>query len=417
MAVLDTAILPQAADSRVKPANDALFAQDERLAMTDPVPLLQALIRCPSVTPKEGGALALAGGMLGRVGFKSEHLRFSAPDTPEVENLFARFGSEGKHFCFAGHTDVVPAGDEASWTHGPFDGAIAQGFVYGRGASDMKGSVAAFMAAAMDFLAEQGPRFAGSISLLLTGDEEGPAINGTRKVLAWLAQQSMVPDHCLVGEPTCLAQLGDSMKIGRRGSLNAAITVIGRQGHSAYPQHADNPIPKLVRLLDRLGTHVLDRGMEPFEPSHLAITSVDVGNKATNVTPERASARLNIRFNPLHKPQDLQRWIEAETEKVRAELGGRFEISFEEPSEAFLSEPGAFVDLVRGAVEDVTGLRPKPSVSGGTSDARFIAAYCPVVEFGPTNATIHQVDERMSIDELMQLKAVYQAVLLRYFGA
>ena len=385
--------------------------------MTDPVPLLRTLIRCRSVTPAEGGALQLAAKVLGNAGFSTRQLRFSAPGTPDVDNLFARFGTGNRHFCFAGHTDVVPPGDEKGWTHPPFEGAAALGFVYGRGASDMKGSVAAFMAAAIDFTAERGSSFGGAISLLLTGDEEGAAINGTKKVMPWLKEQGMVPDHCLLGEPTCLAQLGDTMKVGRRGSLSAAITVIGRQGHSAYPQHADNPIPKLVRLLDRLNRHVLDRGMEPFEPSHLAITSVDVGNQATNVTPERAVAKVNIRFNPLHSAEKLKQWIEAETEKVRDEMGGRFEFSYEEAGEAFLTEPGPFVEIVQAAVEDVTGLRPKPSVSGGTSDARFVKSYCPVVEFGPTNATIHQVDERISIDELLQLKAVYQAVLAQYFDA
>src|SRR5918995_5351882 len=336
--------------------------------MTDPVPLLRGLIRCRSVTPVEGGALRFAAGTLADAGFSTKELRFSAPGTPDVDNLFARFGTGRKHFCFAGHVDVVPPGNEQSWTYPPFEGAVAQGFVYGRGASDMKGSVAAFMAAAIEFAAERGSAFKGAISLLLTGDEEGPAVNGTKKVMAWLAAEGMVPDHCLLGEPTCLGQLGDTMKVGRRGSFSAAITVTGRQGHSAYPQNADNPIPKLVRLLDRLNRHVLDKGMEPFEPSQLVITSVDVGNPATNVIPERASAKLNIRFNPLHSGEKLRQWIEAETEKIKAEMGGRFEFSYEKAGEAFLTEPGPFIEIVQSAVEDVTGLRPKPSVSGGTSD-------------------------------------------------
>jgi succinyl-diaminopimelate desuccinylase len=385
--------------------------------MTDPVPLLRTLIRCRSVTPAEAGALQFAARALGEAGFSTKELRFSAPGTPDVDNLFARFGTGRKHFCFAGHVDVVPPGNEQSWTYPPFEGAVAQGFVYGRGASDMKGSVAAFMAAAIEFAAERGSSFKGAISLLLTGDEEGPAVNGTKKVMAWLAAEGMAPDHCLLGEPTCLGQLGDTMKVGRRGSFSAAITVAGRQGHSAYPQNADNPIPKLVRLLDRLNRHVLDKGMEPFEPSQLVITSVDVGNPATNVIPERASAKLNIRFNPLHSGEKLRQWIEAETEKIKAEMGGRFEFSYEKAGEAFLTEPGPFIEMVQSAVADVTGLRPKPSVSGGTSDARFIKSHCPVVEFGPTNATIHQVDERISIDELLQLKAVYRAVLAKYFDA
>jgi succinyl-diaminopimelate desuccinylase len=385
--------------------------------MTDPVPLLRALIRCRSVTPAEAGAIQFAARTLAEAGFSTKELRFSAPGTPDVDNLFARFGTGRKHFCFAGHVDVVPPGHEQSWTYPPFEGAVAQGFVYGRGASDMKGSVAAFMAAAIEFAAERGSSFGGSVSLLLTGDEEGPAINGTRKVIAWLAAEGMVPDHCLLGEPTCHGQLGDTLKVGRRGSLSAAITAIGKQGHSAYPQQFDNPIPKLVRLLDRLNRHVLDRGTGLFEPSHMAITSVDVGNPATNVVPERASAKLNIRFNPLHSSDKLRQWIEAEAKKVETEMGGRFELSYELAGEAFLTETNPFVEAVQEAVEDVTGLRPKPSVSGGTSDARFIKSHCPVVEFGPTNATIHQVDERISIDELLQLKAVYQAVLAKYFDA
>jgi succinyl-diaminopimelate desuccinylase len=385
--------------------------------MSDPVPLLRALIRCRSVTPDEAGAIQFAARTLAEAGFSTKELRFSAPGTPDVDNLFAKFGTGRKHFCFAGHVDVVPPGNETSWTYPPFEGAVAQGLVYGRGASDMKGPVAAFMAAAIDFAVERGSSFGGAISLLLTGDEEGPAVNGTKKVMAWLATEGMVPDHCLLGEPTCLGQLGDAMKVGRRGSLSAAITVTGRQGHSAYPQNADNPIPKLVRLLDRLNRHVLDEGMEPFEPSQLVITSVDVGNPATNVIPERASGKLNIRFNPLHSGEKLRQWIEAEAETIKAEMGGRFEFSYEEAGEAFLTETGPFVHMVQSAVEDVTGLRPRPSVSGGTSDARFIKSYCPVVEFGPTNATIHQVDERISIDELVQLKAVYQAVLANYFDA
>lgn len=385
--------------------------------MTDPVPLLTALIRCRSVTPAEAGALRFAAGALAEAGFSTKELRFSAPGTPDVDNLFARFGTGRKHFCFAGHVDVVPPGNEQSWTYPPFEGAVAQGFVYGRGASDMKGSVAAFMAAAIEFAAERGAAFTGAISLLLTCDEEGPAINGTRKVIAWLAAEGMVPDHCLLGEPTCLGQLGDTMKIGRRGSLSAAITAIGKQGHSAYPQQFDNPIPKLVRLLDCLHRHVLDRGTGQFEPSHMAITSVDVGNDATNVVPERASAKLNIRFNPLHSGEKLKEWIEAEADIVKAEMGGRFEFSYSEPREAFMTDPNPFVEVVQEAVEDVTGLRPKLSVSGGASDAGFIKSFCPVVEFGPTNATIHQVDERISIDELLQLKAVYQAVLAKYFDA
>jgi succinyl-diaminopimelate desuccinylase len=383
---------------------------------SDPVPLLKSLIRCRSVTPEEGGALGYVEDALRARGFKTHRLRFEEPDTAEVDNLFARYGHDGRHFCFAGHTDVVPAGDEASWRHSPFEGELAQGKIFGRGASDMKGSVAAFMAAAIDFISGRGPGFKGSISLLITGDEEGPAINGTVKVLAWLKERKALPDHCLVGEPSCVNKLGDTMKIGRRGSVNVALTVTGRQGHSAYPRLADNPIPKLVRLLDRLYEHRLDDGTNHFEPSHLTITSVDVGNPASNVIPAKAEARLNIRFNPLHQAASLKAWIEGEIRRVEQEMGGRIDARFSETADAFLTEPGDFVTLVRKAVERVTGTLPKLSASGGTSDARFIKDHCPVVEFGPTGATIHQVDESIAIDELVQLKQCYQAVLEDYFA-
>jgi succinyl-diaminopimelate desuccinylase len=384
---------------------------------SDPVPLLQALIRCPSVTPEDGGALRFAESTLKAKGFETHLLRIAEPGTATVDNLFARYGTGQKHFCFAGHTDVVPAGDEASWRHPPFEGRLAEGKIFGRGASDMKGSVAAFMAAAIDFTGGRGRGFEGSVSLLLTGDEEGLAVNGTAKVLQWLEARGTIPDHCLVGEPSCVGKLGDMMKIGRRGSISVSLTVTGRQGHSAYPKLADNPLPKLVRLLDRLDSHRLDAGTGPFEPSHLVITSIDVGNKASNVIPEKAEARLNIRFNPLHSPSSLQRWIEGEIQRVEAETGGRIEARFGKAAEAFLTEPGEFVALVREAVKSVTSVEPELSTSGGTSDARFIKSYCPVVEFGPTGATIHQVDEAIAVEELKQLKQVYEAVLERYFAS
>jgi len=380
--------------------------------MTDPVPLLQALIRCRSVTPEEGGALGFIESVLKPQGFKTERLSFA-----EVDNLFARYGTERPHFCFAGHTDVVPPGDEASWSHPPFGGDEAQGMIYGRGASDMKGSVAAFMAAAGNFIRSHRQAFKGSISLLITGDEEGPAINGTAKVLQRLKQTDAIPDHCLVGEPTSGESLGDTIKIGRRGSLTIWVMVKGRQGHSAMPQLADNPIPKLVRLLDRLASHRLDQGTHRFDPSNLAITSVDVGNPASNVIPAKAGACINIRFNPLHNKESLTQWIKAEARRVEAELGGVFELRFGEAADAFVTEAGSLVEVVRQAVETVTGIAPKLSTSGGTSDARFIKDYCPVVEFGPTNRTIHQVDERIAIDELRALRKVYEAALENYFGS
>jgi succinyl-diaminopimelate desuccinylase len=384
--------------------------------MIDPSPLLKQLIGCRSVTPAEGGALGFIEGVLAAQGFQVERLRFSEAGTADVENLFARHGSGHPHFCFAGHTDVVPPGHESSWSHPPFGGEEINGVIYGRGASDMKGSVAAFMAAAGDFIDARKTAFTGSISLLLTGDEEGPAVNGTAKVLSWLKERNSLPDDCLVGEPTCTERLGDTIKIGRRGSVNVTVTVSGRQGHSAYPQLADNPIPKLVRLLDRLASHKLDKGSEPFDPSHLAITSVDVGNPASNIIPARAGARFNIRFNPLHSSASLRQWIETEALRVKADMGGEFEIAFSETADAFLTKPGPFVEVVRKAVETVTGIKPVLSASGGTSDARFIKTFCPVVEFGPRNATVHQVDERIEVEELRVLKDIYRAVLDRYFG-
>ena len=384
---------------------------------SDPVRLLQSLIRCRSVTPEDAGALAFVQDFLRAQGFETHRLRFGEPGTDEVDNLFACHGSGHPHFCFAGHTDVVPAGDETSWRHPPFAGEMAQEKIFGRGASDMKGPIAAFMAAASDFIAGCRPGRGGSISLLLTGDEEGPAVNGTVKVLGWLKARNALPDHCLVGEPSSVDKLGDMMKIGRRGSINVTLTVTGRQGHAAYPRLADNPIPKLVRLLDRLSIHRFDEGTDHFEPSHLAITSVDVGNPASNVIPQRAEARLNIRFNPLHDAASLKAWIEREIQRIEQEMGGRIEARFSEAAEAFLTEPGEFVALVRKAVERVTGVVPRLSASGGTSDARFIKNHCPVVEFGPTGASIHQVDESIAVGELLQLKACYAAVLESYFAS
>jgi succinyl-diaminopimelate desuccinylase len=382
---------------------------------TDPVPLLQSLIRCRSVTPDEGGALDFVAETLRAQGFETHRLRFQEPGTAEVHNLFARYGRGEPHFCFAGHTDVVPAGEEASWRHPPFGADIADGKIFGRGACDMKGSVAAFMAAAVDFIGERKGQLPGSISLLITGDEEGSAINGTVKVLAWLKETSAVPDHCLVGEPTCREKLGDTIKIGRRGSLRVALTSIGRQGHSAYPHLARNPLPPLVRLLDRLNSHRLDEGTDRFDPSHIAITSIDVGNRASNVIPERGEAKLNIRFNPLHTPASLAKWVEAEARRVETEMGGRIEAAFSGGWDAFLTSPGEFVAKVCRAIAEASGVEPELSTSGGTSDARFIKDYCPVVDFGPLNATMHQVNEHIDISELRRLKDVYQAVLGHYF--
>jgi succinyl-diaminopimelate desuccinylase len=391
----------------------------------DPLPILEALIRCPSVTPDEAGALAYLGKLLADHGFHCERLPFASPGTPEVDNLFARFSKGGPHLCFAGHVDVVPPGRSEDWRHPPFAADQAEGYIYGRGACDMKGSIAAFIAAAIDAISGSDQPD-GTLSLLLTGDEEGPAINGTAKVLEWMKANGEVPDHCLVGEPTSEKVLGDTIKNGRRGSLSFAITMEGVQGHAAYPHKADNPIPKLVRLLDRLASArldngndqslgKLDHGNDQFEASTLAITTVDVGNPAGNVIPARASAKLNIRFNTEHSPQSLIAFVKTHCEEVERELGGRFTVIETVRAEAFVTAPGPFLGVVLDSIAEETGVSAKLSTSGGTSDARFIKDYCPVLEFGPTNATIHQVDERIAIAELRALSRIYRAIIGKYF--
>jgi succinyl-diaminopimelate desuccinylase len=366
---------------------------------TDPVPLAQALIRCRSVTPDDAGAQDVLAAALEALGFRVTRLRYGV-----VENLFARIGDAGPHFCFAGHTDVVPAGAEG-WRHDPFGGEIAEGVLYGRGACDMKGGVAAFVAAAASYL--QGGPPAGSISLLITGDEEGVATDGTVRVLDWMAEQKQVPDFCLVGEPTCPVRLGDVVKIGRRGSLNARIVVHGVQGHVAYPHRADNPAHRLVRALAALTAAPLDAGSDWFEPSSLQITSIDIANKATNVIPPSASAALNIRFNDHHSGASLSAWLRA----VLAQHAERFDLDIAISGESFLTKPGPLVDTLRGAITRVTGLEPKLDTGGGTSDARFIARFCPVAEFGLIGSTMHQVDECVPVDELRDLSRIYAGVL------
>ncbi len=384
-------------------------------APTDSVAILQDLIRCPSVTPIEAGALTVLENLLSSNGFVCQRLIFKDENTPDVENLFARVGTGAPHLCFAGHTDVVPPGREEDWSHPPFAAEIADGYLYGRGATDMKGGVAAFAAAAIDFVKANGkPK--GSLSFLITGDEEGLAINGTVKVLQWMKENGHVPDHCLVGEPTSTGKLGDALKIGRRGSVSFTVTVEGRQGHTAYPHIADNPIPKLARFIDRISNATLDEGNEHFDASTLAVTTVEVGNPATNVIPARASARFNIRFGTVQSQQSLKDWIGAQIAETEQELGGKWSVSADEGAEAFITEPGAFLGLVQDAVEQETGLLPKLSTSGGTSDARFIKDYCPVLEFGPTNATIHMTDERISIEELLATQAIYGRIIEAYFN-
>jgi succinyl-diaminopimelate desuccinylase len=376
----------------------------------DAVALKRDLIRCPSVTPKEGGALDVLQGRLEAAGFACWRLPFG-----EVDNLFARFGTGAPHFCFAGHTDVVPAGDEAGWTHGPFAGEEAGGMLYGRGAVDMKGGVACFAAAALDFIAARDGDLRGSISLLITGDEEGPAHDGTVRVLDWMARKGHVPDDCLVGEPTNPERLGQTIKIGRRGSLNCVLSVEGVQGHSAYPQRADNPVPKIARMIDRLASAPLDAGSTHFEPSTLAVTSIDVGNPAANVIPARAQARFNIRFNDLHTAASLEADLRRTLEIVRQELGGDYRLDCETGGDCFLTEPGPLVETLCGAIEAVCGERPALATNGGTSDARFIKDHCPVVEFGLVGQTMHQVDERVAVRDLKTLKRIYAEMLERYF--
>ena len=375
-------------------------------APTDPLPLAQALIRCPSVTPADAGAMAVLEEALRPLGFACHRLRFG-----EVENLFARRGTEGPHFCFAGHTDVVPPGAREGWRDDPFSGVVRDGVLYGRGACDMKGGIAAFVAGLTDWLAAHGSR-PGSVSLLITGDEEGPARDGTVKVLEWMARNGHVPDMALVGEPTSRARLGDIVKVGRRGSMTAWITLFGIQGHSAYPQRADNPIHRLVRVLHRLIATPLDAGSEFFEASTLQVTGFDVGNTANNVIPAEARAMINIRFNDLHTSASLTEHLHA---ALRAE-GARYEMRVDCSGESFLTRPGPFVEALKRAVRRATGAEPALDTGGGTSDARFIARYCPVAELGAVGATMHKADECVPVGELRALAGLYRAVLEEVFA-
>jgi succinyl-diaminopimelate desuccinylase len=378
--------------------------------------LARDLLRCPSVTPAEGGALALIEDVLKGAGFAVHRLTFSASGTAPVENLYARIGTAAPHLVFAGHTDVVPPGDEASWRYPPFAGEIAEGALYGRGAVDMKGAVACAVAAALDYLAAHGSKPKGSISFLITGDEESVAINGTIKLLQWAAEHGERFDHCLLGEPSNTAAVGDTIKVGRRGSQNGVLVVTGKQGHVAYPERADNPVRGLVTLMSALMAEPLDHGTENFGPSNLEFTSIDIGNPTVNLIPGEARARFNIRFNDRHSQTSLRALIE---QRAQAAAGNRLRWHIEwEPSNAdsFLAKPGPFVDLVVGAIKDATGRAPALSTTGGTSDARFITHYCPVLEFGLVGQTMHQVDEHVAIDDLTTLTQVYRRVLERYFA-
>lgn len=383
----------------------------------DPVALAQALIRCPSVTPDEAGALTLLERVLTAAGFVVHRMAFSDAGTPDVENLYARIGNAEPNLCFAGHTDVVPPGDMAKWTLPPFAGGFRDDVLYGRGAVDMKGAIACFVAAALRHLQHRGGRPGGSISLLITGDEEGPSINGTAKVLDWLRDRGERLDACVVGEPSNPQVIGDEIKIGRRGSLNGELIVHGKQGHAAYPHLAENPVPKLARIIDRLSTTPLDAGTPEFEPSSLQVTVISVPNTATNVIPSEARARFNIRYNDLHRRPDLEEWVREQCAAAAAEVEACCSVSFSGTGDVFLTRPGPLVDTMVDAVRTVTGRTPRLSTGGGTSDARFIQAFCPVIEFGLVNETIHQIDERVPIADLEQLSAVYELFLARFFGS
>jgi succinyl-diaminopimelate desuccinylase len=379
------------------------------------VALAQNLIRCESVTPRDAGAIEVLIQALKPARFVCERMSFSDGGGEPIENLYAKVGDGPPYLCFAGHTDVVPPGDPKLWRHPPFAANVLGGVLYGRGASDMKGAIACFVAAALDYVKSRGREIDGSISLLITGDEEGAAVNGTRKVLEWMAKKGERPDHCIVGEPTNGKKLGEAIKIGRRGSLNGKLKVSGMQGHVAYPHLANNPVKGLIRVLARYYDSPLDYGSAHFSPSNLEVTSIDVGNQAVNVIPATAEARFNVRYNDRHSPESLQTLLQ---EQAAAALAGSelsFTLEFEPPSHSFLTEPGPLDALLSEAVHEVTGITPKLSTDGGTSDARFIKDYCPVVEFGLTTESIHKIDERVTIADLEQLTAVYRRFIEIYF--
>ncbi len=379
-------------------------------ALEDPVPLAQALIRCASVTPEDSGAMAVLEAALDDLGFTCRRLPFGGTaGRPVIENLYARRGTRAPNFCFAGHTDVVPVGQ--GWTVEPFAGSVIDGTLYGRGAADMKGAIACFVAAVAR-LSQKGP-YSGSISLLITGDEEGRGLDGTQAVLRQLGQSGEQLDVCVVGEPTNPLHLGDMIKVGRRGSLNACLTVFGSQGHTAYPHLADNPLPRLLAMLGAITSQPLDQGSAHFQPSTVALTSIDVGNPASNVIPARGTARFNIRFNDLHDGETLERWLRGQFDQI----GGDYELTVEVTGAAFLTPPGPLSAALQRAVHKVTGRAAELSTTGGTSDARFIKDACPVAEFGLVGQSMHKADERVPLADLETLTAIYLALLQDYFGA
>ncbi|HYD87082.1 MAG TPA: succinyl-diaminopimelate desuccinylase [Vitreimonas sp.] len=376
--------------------------------LADPLPLAQALMRRPSITPAEAGALDVAQAALDALGFKTQRLKFGA-----VDNLYARLGAARPNFCFAGHVDVVPPG--SGWTSDPFAAEVRNGFLYGRGAADMKTAIAAMIVATESFLAAKGPPD-GSISFLLTCDEEGPAVDGTKAALAALKAKGETLDHCLVGEPTSEDRVGDTIKNGRRGSLNVVITMEGKQGHVAYPQRANNPVTAMVELATALKARKLDDGAPGFDPSNLEITTIDVANPAHNVIPQRATAKLNVRFNTAHSGESLIAWIEETAQRIAKARGAKAELQIASQSVPFYTEPGPFTDLVSQAVRESFGITPMLATTGGTSDARYIKDYCPVVELGLRNETAHMVDEHCAVDDVRTLARCYEAVLRKYFA-
>jgi succinyl-diaminopimelate desuccinylase len=388
--------------------------------MIDALSIAQQLVRCPSVTPADAGALGVLENLLKAAGFTVHRVTFGEPGTADIDNLYARIGDQAPHITFAGHTDVVPPGDESAWTHGAFSGEVKDGFLYGRGAVDMKGGIACSAAAVLQYLADHGGKPGkdgkGSISFLITGDEEDLSVNGTIKLLQLAAARGEKFDHCVLGEPSNVEMLGDCIKVGRRGSQSGMLYVDGVQGHVAYPQRAANPVPDISRLIVAISDEPLDHGSAQFQASNLEFTSVDVGNTASNVIPGQARAKFNIRFNDHHTRATLRELVEARLAKA---AGNRIKARIVwEPSnsDVFVTKPGPFTDLAVAAIEEVTGRKPELSTSGGTSDARFIASYCPVIEFGLVGQTMHQIDERAAVSDLEKLTRIYRGILERYFA-
>ena len=377
----------------------------------NPIELSQRLIRCPSVTPDEGGALDELQNVLEELGFRCQRLLFSESGTPDVDNLYARLGDRGPNFCFAGHSDVVPPGDRDEWGEDPFSGVVIDGKLFGRGSADMKSAIASFISAVQRYKSNVGEEIPGSISLLITGDEEGPAINGTIKVLDWMSKNNELIDACIVGEPTNPDHLGQMIKIGRRGSFTGWLTVTGVQGHTAYPHLAENPLSKLVKMLEPLAEEQLDQGTEYFPPTTVAISSIDTGNSATNVIPQKVTASFNIRFNDSRTAEDIEEWLRGHFDSV----GGSYQLETACSSNAFITEPGALSEDLISAIKDVVGSSPEMSTTGGTSDARFIRKYCPVVEFGIVGKTMHKINEHVEIKDVELLTDIYTELLDRFF--